>query len=119
MVGLGDLPGGNFGSRAFATSADGAVIVGTGFSAPGAEAFVWTASDGIRSLRDLLVNDFGLNLTGWTLSYATDVSADGTTIVGTGVNPSGFNEGWIATIPEPATLSLLALGGLLAARRRR
>ncbi|HUU11011.1 MAG TPA: PEP-CTERM sorting domain-containing protein [Phycisphaerae bacterium] len=36
----------------------------------------------------------------------------GMTFVGEGVNPSGHYQGWIATIPEPATLAFLALGGL-------
>lgn len=32
---------------------------------------------------------------------------------------SGGGSGWVGAVPEPTTLSLLALGGLLAARRRR
>jgi len=65
------------------------------------------------SLQDFLDNNLGVDLTGWTLSLATDVSGDGTVIVGTGINPSGRLEGWIATIPEPSTL-ILAILGLLA-----
>ncbi|MCH9023676.1 MAG: PEP-CTERM sorting domain-containing protein, partial [Planctomycetes bacterium] len=53
------------------------------------------------------------------LSQAKGISADGLTIVGWGRNPSGNSEAWIATIPEPATLSLLALGSLALLRRRR
>jgi predicted amidophosphoribosyltransferase len=37
------------------------------------------------------------------------------TVMGDGINPSGDEEGWIATIPESATLYLLALGGLVVA----
>ena len=66
----------------------------------------------MESLEDILVNDCGLDLTGWQLYLATGVSDDGLTIVGYGHNPSGHGEAWIATIPEPATLSILALSGV-------
>lgn len=114
FIGLGDLPGGTFDSEALAISADGLVVVGAGNSALGSEAMIWDAANGMRSLQDVLVNDFGLNLNGWLLREATGISADGQTIVGFGVNPSGFTEGWIATIPEPTTVTLLGLGMLLA-----
>ena len=65
-----------------------------------------------------MVNDLGLDLTGWNLNKVISISDDGRTIAGTGHNPSGSQEGWIATIPEPATLSLLALGDLALLRRR-
>ena len=44
--------------------------------------------------------DFGLDLTGWFLFEATDISDDGTIIVGLGVNPLGELEGWKITIPS-------------------
>ena len=49
---LGDLPGGNFMSRALAVSADGAVILGISDSDLGQEAFIWTVSGGMRGLGD-------------------------------------------------------------------
>ena len=104
MVGLGDLPGGDFSSCAYAVSADGSVIVGTSESSSawlGDEAFIWDQTNGMRNLRDVLVNDYGLDLTGWTLYVAKGISDDGLTIVGSGNNPDGYQEGWIAILPGP------------------
>jgi len=114
--GLGDLPGGNFWSYAGDVSADGSVIVGGGTTDFGREAFIWDAENGMRNFGDVLVNDCGLDLTGWTLRYATGISADGLTIVGWGLGPNG-TEGWIATIPEPATVLMLGFGGLMLRRK--
>ncbi len=113
MVGLGDLSGGNFGSTAFDVSSDGSIVVGSGQAASfNEEAFVWDATNGIRNLKTVL-EGLGLDLTGWTLTKAQAVSADGTIIVGIGTSPNG-TEGFIADIsgsapvPEPATLILLS-----------
>jgi probable HAF family extracellular repeat protein len=120
LVGLGDLPGGAFASGATSVSADGAVVVGGSNSAAGYEAFVWDAANGMQSLRDVLITQ-GDDLAGWTLTEATAISADGTTVVGYGRNPSQQQEAWVARlhpVPEPSALALVGLGaaGLLAAR---
>ena len=44
---------------------------------------------------------------------------DGSNIVGSYNDGSGSNHGFLAVIPEPTTLSLLAVGMLMACRRRR
>ncbi|MCZ8119373.1 MAG: HAF repeat/PEP-CTERM domain-containing protein, partial [Microcystis sp. LE18-22.4A] len=98
MVGLGDLPGGLFSSYATGVSADGSVVVGSGDSANDAEAFIWNSTQGMRSLQQVLTNDYGLDLTGWTLISAQAISADGLTVVGGGRNPSGNTEAWIARL---------------------
>jgi probable HAF family extracellular repeat protein len=100
MVGLGDLPGGSFLSNAQGVSADGAVVVGYSFSAAGNEAFLWDAVNGMRNLREVLTAQ-GADLTGWTLQNATGVAVapGGTiTIVGTGTNPAGQLEAWLARL---------------------
>lgn len=73
---------------------------------------------GPRSLQDVLASDYGLDLTGWHLEGASGISADGRTIVGNGLNPSGAPEAWIAVIPEPSTGLLVAFGLVALARRR-
>lgn len=103
LVSLGDLEGGDFFSLAYAVSADGSVIVGRGtieFSMPVArgDTFIWDAEHGMRDLREVLINDFGLDLTGWRLTTATGISDDGGTIVGWGKNPDGQTEGWVVRI---------------------
>ena len=118
MVGLGALSGGSFYSTANAVSADGSIIVGQSNSG-GYEAFIWNADDGMQSLKDVLANDYSIDMTGWTLSMATGISSDGLKIVGYGTNPNGLNEGWVATIPEPATVLLLGLGGVALLRKRK
>lgn len=99
LVSLGDLPGGTNGSGATSVSANGAVIVGYADTGPSVyEAFIWDQAHGIRNLREVLVNEHGLNLAGWTLTRATGISGNGRVIVGYGTNPSGQQEGWIARL---------------------
>ncbi|HVZ93263.1 MAG TPA: hypothetical protein VG797_02020 [Phycisphaerales bacterium] len=63
-------------------------------------AIVWNASHGARLLRDVLIEE-GIDMTGWDLDQAIDVSADGTRISGNG----RFNHGpvipFLATINPP------------------
>ncbi len=115
MVGLGDLPGGDFYSLARAVSGDGSVVVGYSKSALGQEAFIWDATNGMRSLLDVLTNDYGLDLTGWTLMDASAISPNGFSIVGSGYNPQGFREAWLvqfdeAVVPIPGAVLLGVLG---------
>ncbi len=101
MIGLGDLPGSSVDSEALAVSGDGSVIVGEGNTDVGTRAFVWDAVNDIRDLKAVLENDFGLDLTGWTLETAVGISDDGLTIVGRGLNPAGDHEGWLAMLLTP------------------
>lgn len=118
------------GSYASAASADASVIVGTMVNDAGNSAFIWTATAGMRSLLEVLVNDYGLGtaLAGWHLSQAYAVSSDGLVLVGSGQNgATGAVESWIAdlrptAVPEPANTTLMAVSLPLigwAIRRRR
>lgn len=62
-------------SSATAVSGDGSVVVGSA---------LWTESRGAVLIKDLLENEFGLDLTGWALHSAYGISEDGTTVVGNG-----------------------------------
>ena len=147
MQSLGDLPSNlrdGHAVEATAVSADGSIILGSIFEAvylagevaPDSQAptllneaqttpelsdgaFIWTAATGMRNLKDVLNNDYGLDLMGWTLDEVTGISADGRVIVGNGYDPQGQLEGWVATVPEPGVAVLLVMGGLLAFRGSR
>jgi probable HAF family extracellular repeat protein len=100
---LGDLPGGSVASEAMAVSADGSIVVGHGTTDAGPEAFIWDVTHGMRNLRQVLVDDYGYNMTGWQLVDATGISADGRTIVGWGANPSGEGESYMIHLPRVIT----------------
>ena len=87
-------------------------------------AFFWDATGGMRPLVDVLRNRFAIDTTGWQLDLMTDISADGTTLIGTGrhvdfPNPIGFRA---VLVPEPSSACLAVLATILllgtAARSR-
>lgn len=117
MVSLGVLPF-NDRSEAYAVSGDGSVIVGRSFASNGPldlQAFIWDQTHGLRNLEDVLIGD-GLNLTGWQLTEATGISADGLTITGNGIDTKGKSEAWVARldapVPEPPALALWLCAGV-------
>ncbi|MDX2016764.1 MAG: hypothetical protein SFY95_03875 [Planctomycetota bacterium] len=89
--------------QASAIRSDGEVIVGSGYQpiSDTAVVFIWTRPMGLRNLQDYLANDLGLaaQLAGWTLRSVSDMNALGTVIVGSGINPQGREEAWIAQVP--------------------
>jgi len=96
MISLGE-------GTAHAVSADGSVVVG---SSDGA--FIWDQSHGMQDLKEVLENDYGLDLTGWTLTMARGISDDGLTIVG-----YGNNGAWVAKI-KPLVIMPDVVGMLLS-----
>jgi probable HAF family extracellular repeat protein len=121
MVGLGTLDG-FFGRQgdALAASGDGSIVVGYSDYQTGTAAFIWDETHGMRRLQDVLTGS-GLDLTGWTLHSANDISADGRVIVGSATNPDGDPEAWMAVlsgspaVPALGGLGTVALALLLAA----
>jgi probable HAF family extracellular repeat protein len=98
MEGLGDLPGGSETSIAYASNSNGSIVVGVGNTDSGNAAFIWDEVNGMRDLKQALEDDYGLDLTGWTLSAARGMSDDGNVITGSGTNPDGDGEAWIAIL---------------------
>jgi uncharacterized membrane protein len=109
---------GDFASVAEGISGDGNRIVGYSEGSGPPKAAIWDGANGLRNLRQMLIDDFELNLNGWLLDTAYAISTDGKTIVGVGINPQGEREAFRAVIPEPAT-ALLALAAILVFRPRR
>jgi probable HAF family extracellular repeat protein len=108
-------------AAAHAVSADGAVVVGGAFNrddVPTYRAVIWDAEHGARDLASILTDELGLDLAGWNLRGATGISDDGRVIVGSGVNPQGFEEAWIAELPEPGAIGLVTLVATMLALRR-
>ncbi len=100
----------------------------TGVTAVGTTGFTATSGSGI--LTDPLLNVTNivgeLNGSGLVFSFLADghrIPGDSSTAVGRGwLLPPNSTDDWLIRaelIPEPGTLSLLAAGGLLIARRRR
>jgi probable HAF family extracellular repeat protein len=92
MIDIGHLPGKKT-THPGGLSSNGSIIVGASYSDPThSDAFIWDADHGMRVLQTVLQSDYGLDLTGWTLQNAADISPDGKVIVGWGINPSGHQE---------------------------
>jgi probable HAF family extracellular repeat protein len=114
MQGLGDLEGGKFESYATEVSSDGSTILGTANTDLGEEVFYWTQETGMLNFKDMLKENYGLDLAGWRLTSVNGISYDGTKIIGNGINPEGYNEGWIITIPEPSAITLMFFAALFS-----
>jgi uncharacterized membrane protein len=107
-------------SRATAVSDDGLVVSGYAYSSGTIRTpFLWTPTEGMRSLSDTLQLHGVTIPSDIQLREVLAISGDGTTFAGFAFNTSlNRIEGFVATIPAPAT-SLVLLAPLVAMRRRR
>jgi hypothetical protein len=103
MLPLGHLPGGTpLGTHPYDVSGDGRLVVGRSLGAEGHEAFVWDPDFGMRSLRDVLEDEFELDTSMFsTLEFASAISTDGRVIGGRGKPVSGSFYSWLAVLPHP------------------
>ena len=91
-------------AAAYNVSDNGSVVVGralTSSSSASDRAFRWTPQKGMQNLQQLLQNAGVTSVSGWILLGATGVSADGTVIVGEGINPAKQREAFRAVLPLP------------------
>ena len=79
-----------------------AKAVGGNFGASTSSAFLWDATNGMRELADILENDLGIDLTGWTLVQVNGISPNGLYVAGEAINPEGNREGFVAYL-DPET----------------
>ena len=87
--------------EASAVARNGQVVVGNSWDSEyNGEAFIWTERDGNRLLQEVLENEVGLDLGGWTLTYANDITEDGRYIVGEGRNADGEVEAWLVDLGD-------------------
>ncbi len=115
MEELGDLPGSG-GNRVFRLSADGSVTVGDAFL-NGRTATIWDATHGMRELKQALL-DSGLaqQIEGWTFEYGAGVAGNNLTIAGSGINPAGQYDAFIAELGPPAIVQIPTVSaGMLVA----
>lgn len=104
VVSLGTLPGSLGGDSTYpnAIAADGALIFGGSGGFGGTTAFVWTASEGMRPLGDLLVAA-GITLApGVVLTNVLAASTDGTVLLGTAMDAFGATMTFVAEAPVAA-----------------
>ncbi|MCG8613142.1 MAG: hypothetical protein MI864_21745, partial [Pseudomonadales bacterium] len=64
------------------------------------EAFIWDATKGLRSLEEMLVSDYNVDLQGWRLANATAISADGSHIAGVGMDADGNLGRWMVRLVD-------------------
>jgi uncharacterized membrane protein len=123
---LDDFSGGPLFEIPRAASADGSIIVGRSAASGNPElpagtddhAVFWDQAGELHLLQDTLAN-LGVQTDGWTLRSATDISSDGSVIVGDATDSLGHQQAFIAIVPEPSALSVCTLALFALHRRRR
>jgi probable HAF family extracellular repeat protein len=114
IVDLGLLPGKKFGGTAGINDAGEVAGWSSDEDSLTSRAFVWTESEGLLDLNNLLDATGG----GWTLTGGQDINNSGQILVN-GWFEGRYRGALLTPVPEPAALALLAPAGLAALRRRR
>ena len=104
FLGLGDLPGGSYGSAAKGISIDGSAVTGWSSGTRGSEGFIWTSRDGMRALGTLAESN------GVVFSVGYGVSRTGL-VVGQSSSPDG-SQGFVWTSAN----GMISLGDLPGGR---
>jgi hypothetical protein len=102
-------------SECQACDADGSIVGGSRFifGVPGLIAWIRIGDAPWTDLKEYLIVEQGLGaeLDGWRLESVQDISADGRTIVGSGINPEGCEQGFLVRIVLPNTNDIADLNG--------
>lgn len=119
---LGNIPAGQGAAAMTAITNDGTMAVGGtwGFGpAFFGTAILWTEDTGVIEFADYLDSiNVGYD-DGFEFSFVSDMSSDGRWFTGWGFNAAGQVTSWALQVPSPAGVTAMALGGLVAMRRRR
>lgn len=115
-VDLGTLPGFES-SVVTATNSAGTAFVGHAAVGDVTHAVYWNESFETIDL-NVWLPLLGVDLEGWLLTSARDISGDGTTLIGEGYL-DGVRRPWVVTIPSPGAAGMLAVAMIATARRRR
>ncbi len=105
-------------------TANGLWAVGTSYDEDfGERAVLWNTVTGEVFDLNTYLPTLGIDLTGWQLECALDISDDGLTIIGQGYYTPELGDGyystWIAVVPEPSAAPLLGAAALAFAGWRR
>lgn len=117
VIDLGLPPGWTY-SIARAVSDNGAVVAASINATVGQAAGVWTAGRGMEPLADFLTANGASIPMGWNLLDSYDVSGNGLVFAGVATS-AGSSQGFIASVPGPATVAVGVLGLASTAARRR
>jgi len=105
-------------TQAFSVSNNNLIVgMASNYLAGYQAAFIWDQEHGMRYVKDVLEADYGYDFSGCVLSCAYNVTPDGTMIDGYGYDAQGDYFDWAVTIPEPTSVLLLAVGGLVLRRK--
>lgn len=110
------LPGAQRG-HVLASDFDGTAMVGTNITDGVQRHFYWSRTTGTVELQEFLISR-GADLTGFRIGTPRAMSWDGNVIAGLGTY-NGVDQPWLATVPEPGPIWIVAGGMIVVLSRRR